>query len=437
MQFWVAIVLTQRCTPFCRFARPARLGLSSTGASSSAPYWSRLGELTVKLLFYSHYFAPNIGGVETIVLSLARGLAELRTPEGLREFDLTLVTATPAEDFDDHTLPFRVVRQPSLRYLFQAIRSSDIVHLAGPALSPLAFGLLTDRPVVIEHHGFQAICPNGQLLIEPGNIPCPGHFMAGRHVECLRCCSDNSWWASGKLWLLTFARRFLCSRAAANIMPTAWLSGLVSIPNSVSVPHGIETTTLPTGPATIPSSPPRILFQGRLVTTKGLPVLLEAASILRSRQREFEVLVIGDGPERAALENLAEKLQVSSCVRFVGRIAATDLDSTIASASMIVVPSIGGEVFGLVLAENMLRGLPIIATDLGCFVEVLGDAGLTFHVGDASGLASQMARLLDDSAFASRLGSRARQRILDSYPRGRMIEAHARLYRKTYAAAHS
>jgi glycosyltransferase involved in cell wall biosynthesis len=164
---------------------------------------------------------------------------------------------------------------------------------------------------------------------------------------------------------------------------------------------------------------------------------LEAASILRSGHREFEVLVIGDGPERPALQDLAEKLQLSSCIRFMGRVAAADLDSAIAKASMIVVPSIGGEVFGLVLAENMLRGLPIIASDLGCFVEVLGDTGLTFRVGNATDLASQIARILDDSAFASQIGSRARQRIFDFYPRGKMIEAHARLYRKMYAAVHS
>ena len=325
----------------------------------------------MKLLFYCHYFAPSIGGVETIVLSLARGLAELRNPQGFAEFDLTLVTATPAEDFDDRTLPFRVLRQPTARHLFREIRSSDIVHAAGPALSPLVLGLLTNRPVVIEHHGFQAICPTGQLLIEPSNIPCPGHFMAGRHFECLRCRSDNNWRASGRLWFLTFVRRFLCARVAANIMPTEWLSGLISLPKAMSVPHGIETITLPIWPAN-QSNPPAIIFQGRLVTTKGLPILLEAASILRSGHREFEVLVIGDGPERSALQDLAEKLQVSSCVRFLGRIAAADLDSVIAKASMVVVPSIGGEVFGLVLAENMLRGLPIIAADLGCFVEVLG-----------------------------------------------------------------
>jgi len=390
----------------------------------------------VKVLFYSHYFAPSIGGVETIVRSLARGLSELRTPHGLPEFELTLVTETPAEDSDDRKLPFRVLRQPGPRHLLRLIRSSDIVHVAGPALSPLVLGLLTGRPVVIEHHGFQTICPTGQLLIEPRNVPCPGHFMAGRHFECLRCRSDNNWRASGKLWMLTFVRRLLCARAAANIMPTEWLSGLIHLPNATLIPHGIEVVTPRIEPVD-PSRPPLIIFQGRLVTTKGLPVLLEAASILRSEHREFEVLVIGDGPERSSLQDLAKKLQLSPCIRFVGRLAAADLDSVIAKASVIVVPSLGGEVFGLVLAENMLRGLPVIASDLGCFVEVLGDAGLTFRAGDANDLACQIASLLDNSKLSSRLGGRARQRIFDFYPREHMIEAHARLYRKIYVAAHS
>ncbi len=387
----------------------------------------------MKLLFYSHYFAPSIGGVETIVLSIARGLAEVRTPSGATEFDLTLVTETPAEDFDDRLLPFRVLRQPNLSQLLRMIRSSDVIHVAGPALTPLLLGLLARKSVVIEHHGFQTICPTGQLLIEPSSAPCPGHFMAGRHRECLRCRSDNNWLASWKLWLLTFVRRSLCSRVAANIMPTKWLSGLIHLPYAVSIPHGIETMARD---SESPHSfgPPRIIFQGRLVTTKGLPVLLEAASILRLENRAFELLVIGDGPERTAIEELARKRHLSSRVHFVGRIATADIDSAFAGASIVVVPSLGGEVFGLVLAENMSRGLPVVASNIGCFAEVLGDAGLTFRVGDAKDLARQIAHLLDDSALASAMGSRARRRIFESFPQSRMIEAHAQLYRRLHGA---
>jgi len=123
-------------------------------------------------------------------------------------------------------------------------------------------------------------------------------------------------------------------------------------------------------------------------------------------------------------------------VRFVGRIAAADLDSTLAKASIIVVPSLAGEVFGLVLAENMLRGLPVVASDLGSFVEILGDTGLKFRVGDANDLASKLASLLDDSTLASKLGRCGRQRILDHYTYSHMVEAHARVYRQIHTAGH-
>ena len=383
----------------------------------------------MKLLFYSHSFAPSVGGVETIVLSLARGLAEVRTSQGSPEFELTLATQTPAESFDDRLLPFRVLRQPTMVQLRRLIRLSEIIHVAGPALSPVAFGLLAGKPVVVEHHGFQVICPTGQLLVEPEQSPCPGHFMAGRHLECLRCRSDGNWVASFKLWILTFVRRFLCARVDANILPTQWLSPLLKLPNTVSIPHGIEAIAAGT-PTPNLSRPPVIVFQGRLVTTKGVRVLLEAANKLCSGGRQFELMVIGDGPERDALQQLSRKLQLSSFVRFVGRLSAVDLESAFLNASVVVVPSLGGEVFGLVVAENMSRGLPIVASNLGAFAEVLGESGLTFGVGDANQLARQLTLVLDDAALAADFGRRAKRRVAEVFPRHRMIEAHAKLYRQ-------
>ena len=139
----------------------------------------RAEESRVKLLLYTHYFAPSIGGVETIVMSLARGLAELRTADGAREFEITLATQTPRDQFDDERLSFPVVRQLSFWRLLQLVRRADVLHIAGPALFPIVLGLLARKPVVIEHHGFQVICPTGQMLIESRGEPCPGHFMAG------------------------------------------------------------------------------------------------------------------------------------------------------------------------------------------------------------------------------------------------------------------
>ena len=384
----------------------------------------------MKLLIYSHYFAPSVGGVETLVLSLARGLVGLRSPGGDPKFEITLATQTPADKFDDASLPFRVVREPNLIHLWDLIRASDVVHAAGPALAPIFLGLLARKAVVVEHHGFQTICPNGQLLIEPAGTPCPGHFMAGRHGECLRCNAGQGWFASRRLWLLTFVRRFLCRRVARNITPTAWLGGLVQLPRVVAIAHGLELIAAPLAYPAATSRSPVIAFQGRLVTTKGVGILLEAARMLLTKNRAFELVVIGDGPERASLERLSRDAPFAGHVRFAGRLLVAELDATLAEATVVVVPSLGGEVFGLVVAENMLRGLPVITSDLGAFVEVLGDAGLTFRTGDAGALARELGLILDDPALAARLARIARQRALEFCDFRRMLESHAQVYKE-------
>src|SRR5262249_22401130 len=152
--------------------------------------------LRMRLLLYSHYFAPSIGGVETVVRSLAEGLTGLRPPASAGSFDLTVVTQTPAGEFDDSSLSFRVVRRPSLSVLRRVIASSDLVHVAGPALLPMLFAWLCGKAFLVEHHGFQTICPNGQLLIASSGAPCPGHFMNGRHTKCLQCNSQQGMLAS-------------------------------------------------------------------------------------------------------------------------------------------------------------------------------------------------------------------------------------------------
>jgi glycosyltransferase involved in cell wall biosynthesis len=172
-----------------------------------------------------------------------------------------------------------------------------------------------------------------------------------------------------------------------------------------------------------------IAFMGRLVTTKGVFLLLQAAKILLEQNRDVELLIIGDGPERAALEQSARGLQLSGRIQFAGRLDGDQLEAALARASAVVVPSLGGEVFGLVVAENMARGMLVVAADLGAFVEVLGGTGLTFQTGKAADLAAAISRLLDDAAAKVHLGQLARQRALDSFDSQRMVESHARLYR--------
>ncbi len=291
---------------------------------------------------------------------------------------------------------------------------------------PLLLANLARKPVVVEHHGFQTVCPNGQLFMESLEEPCPGHFMANHHTVCLRCNSRWGWFASAQQWLLTFVRRFLCSCASSNIVPTRWLGNQLRLPNTLCLTHGLETTAAV--PQHVHTEPPLLVFQGRLVSAKGVAVLLEALRILKERHRTLELLIIGSGPEREKLGQLARQKGVSAEVRFAGSVPAPRVEEMFMNARAVVLPSIAGEVFGLVVAENMLRAIPVIAADLGAFVEVLGNTGLVFRKLDPVDLANQIAKVLDDPAASAELGRLARQRALDFYDKRRMIDAHARLY---------
>ena len=380
----------------------------------------------MKLLIYSHFFRPSIGGVETVVELLANGLANLRTAEGAAVYEVTVVTNTSAHD---DVLPpcFRIIRCPTKAELRELIRRSDLVHVAGVAIPPLREALRLKRPVVVEHHGFQAICPTGQLLQEPEDIPCPGHFMKGNHGKCLRCRKAGSRFASMRLWMLTFFRRYLSKRVNANIVPTAWLGEQLELPRLRVIPHGLRREA---AIVRIENNVPRIAFVGRLVTTKGVGLLLEAARILKIQNRRFEIRIIGTGPEREALEKRIKEWGLGGEVKLLGFVPEEEIAMRLADAAVVVVPSLGGEVFGMVVAESMLRGLPVIASDLGAFAEVLNNPAQTFRTGDVEALARQLIRVLDDSRLADRWGRQGRERAVETFTEERMIEGHDRVYRE-------
>lgn len=382
----------------------------------------------MKLLIYSHFFAPSIGGVESIAQSLATGLSRITEPRGIPEFQVTVATQTSREQFDDEVLAFRVIRRPGRLTLFRLIRQCDVLHVSGPAILPLALATLLGKPCVLEHHGFQAICPNGQLFVEASRAQCPGHFMAGRHLKCLQCNSNQGWIASARMWFLTFIRRSLAARVQANVSPTAWLAGMLRVPRIVPIPHGLETWRVPRPTELLRRDHPLILYQGRLVSTKGAEILLQAAGTLLEHGHAIELLLVGDGPERARLESIAARPPLTGKVRFAGRLSPEDLERQLSQATIVVVPSLAGEVFGLVVAENMLRGVPLIVSDLGAFVEVAGDSCAVFRAGDASDLFRRLKSLLDDPELRTAMGIAARRRALEMFSAAEMVGRHAELY---------
>jgi len=385
----------------------------------------------MKVLIYTHSFAPNIGGQETIVMVQAQGLARTSSSASARAAELTLATPTPQDGMNDATLPFRVIRQPSWMALFRLIRDADVVHLAGPILLPTILALLLRKPICVEHHGFQTICPNGQLFYEPDQSSCPGHFMARRYGKCIHCNAARGKLRSLKMVLLTFVRRWMCQQVKMNVLPTAWLSTLLQLKKMETIVHGLPSLPgTPRASATLPF--PVFVFVGRLVSTKGVHVLLEASQLLKSKGLQFRVKIIGEGPERDALEKTVRNLRIQDIVCFLGYVPDDALEETLADAAAVVVPSLAGEVFGMVAAQNMQRGRLVIVSDIGALSEVVGNSGMRIAPGDASALANCMESVIRNPSIREELGQKGPERVAQCFSADQMITEHLRLYEELY-----
>lgn len=366
-------------------------------------------------------------------MSLARGLARWEETHVGQPIIVTMVTQTPSGGTDDACLPFRVVRKPSIRELVKLLRFVDVVHIAGPALAPLALGWLLGKPTVIEHSGYQSICPNGLLVYGVDRSICPGHFMARRYGKCLRCNSESLGWVrSLRALLLTFPRRWLARRAVRNVAPSNHIGRRVALPRTQTIYHGVfpATPLRPAFPVKTPASPPCFAYVGRLVSEKGVPVLLRASSKLSRSGYSFLLRIVGDGPERHRLERMVDELGLRAQTEFVGSVSAELITNLLADVAAVVMPSVCEDVAPLAASEQLMQGNLVIASDIGGLGEIVDGVGLKFPAGDADALECCMRRVLDDLTSVSGLRAQAHRRGVEVFNEERMVEEHIQLYRK-------
>ena len=371
------------------------------------------------------------------MMLLARGLAGQASARTGEAVAVSVVTQTAAGSFRDEELPFRVVRRPGAGRLWRLMRQAEVVHLAGPVFLPLVLGLVLRKKMVVEHHGYQAACPNGSFFYQPTKTACPGHFLARNYGECLRCnAAESGGWKSLKMLLLTFPRRWMCKRVERNVTVSDHVAERIELPRQQTVYHGLEGVA---GEDVAARGVGRqslcIGYAGRLVTEKGLGVLLEAARKLKEQGYEFRLKMIGDGPERGRLEERTRELWLEGRVEFTGFLGGEALEKALAVVEVMVMPTLMEETAGLVVIEQMRKGKAVVVSDIGGMSEVVGEAGLKFPAGDAQGLAGCLRRVLEEPGLAEELGARARQRCAEMFRRERMIEKHREVYEELRNAA--
>ena len=191
--------------------------------------------------------------------------------------------------------------------------------------------------------------------------------------------------------------------------------GLRDVPVEV-VPLGAPVSGRPIAGPVGPGT--RCIFIGRLIAYKAVDVALRALARCRDRGCELSLSVVGEGPQRAALEELSQSLGIGDRVVFHGTLSPEGVAEEIDRSGFLVSPSVdepgGPEAFGVVVTEAMAASRPALVSRCGGLVDQVRDGreGFVVEQRDVEGLATAMERLAGDSALRERLGVQARERAV-------------------------
>jgi len=200
------------------------------------------------------------------------------------------------------------------------------------------------------------------------------------------------WWE--RYALRRAAGAYVCNSEAGEILrrkglqPTARLIGL-----------GTDLAMYTPGAHSAPRVPLRVGYVGRLEPHKGVEVLLQAIAGVPGCVLE----IAGDGPQRAELAELAERLAISDRVTFHGHVGER-LPDFYRDLDVLVVPSLPTpgwlEQFGRVVVEAMASGVPVIASRSGALPDVVGSAGLLVEPGDRTAIQAGLVEISDPQRWA-------------------------------------
>lgn len=361
----------------------------------------------MKIVVHCVYFPPEVGGLESHVHYLCRGLAA-------RGHEVTVVTSlsqpglAPYEVMDGiriHRTPlpartplgWSIHAAASTPRTRSVVAGADVVHAqAFPSLLPCALALAgMSTPLVCTIHTSHFLRLAANRIVAPA---------LGKLIEL----SDYNFAASKEI-----------ADVGESLGPTISVEVLV---------NGVDTGIFRPVEAAIPRGDgrrrlvvPRRLFpkNGVEYFVRALPMIVDGADV--------DAIVIGDGPERARLEALAAELGVAGRIEFLGARPHAEMPGLLCSGDMAVFPSLV-EATSVAALECMACGLPVAASAVGGLPQIVDDSvGGLFPAGNPEALAAKVLELLGDGGLAGR-GTVGREKVVAQWSNERLVDRHEEVY---------
>jgi glycosyltransferase involved in cell wall biosynthesis len=387
-------------------------------------------------------YVHGIGGMQAHTADLARGLAE-------RGHEVEVITARhprrlEVEEYQGNRwhfvpVPTRYERLPMRHHAwlrgsaakFETLHAThpfDVVHSESTsALGLLRRGVHRRVATVVKFHGNYlgvvaaafARARRGdaaQRITEAKHVVwvTGAHFIPPGGVYRFRACEAM---VASRHQLRGTRWAFFLDPARTHVVPNG-----IDVRRFQPRPQAAARSKLELGDGAI------LLCVGRLVAPKGIHHAIAAMAELPAAQ----LVIVGEGQDRGALETVAAGLGVSDRVLFVGAHAPDVVAAYMAAADVFLFPTEYEEPAPVVLPEAMACGLPVIAADIGGITEVIdrpGENGILVPPGAVEPLVGAAASLLADAAARRRMGEAARRRVEEEYTIELMVERTLDVYR--------
>ena len=335
----------------------------------------------MRILFSSYAFRPGVGGIETVAEILAEEFAALG-------HEVRLITETRGDESDT---AYQVIRRPSLPRLLALLRWSDVFFQNNISLHSLLPAVLMQKRAVVVH----------QTWI--------------RNVR-------------GQIDLVARLKRMLLGSVTNVAISHAVAEDIRR--ESLVIPNPYRDRLFRVLPETARAR--KLIFVGRLVSDKGVDLLLHALGIMRREGLEPELTVVGAGPEAENLSALSRDLTLDHHVSFVGQKTAEELVRFLNDHHIMVIPSRWAEPFGVVALEGIACGCVVVGSEAGGLKEAIGPCGITFADGSERALADALKRILLDQSLEDSL-RRAAPEHLAKFKAREIAQEYLRLLQQLIA----